>query len=201
MPVYEYKGQHYELSTTDPAAAKAKILSYLGQQAAPADATQTAPAAAAQAAPVAATEPPPSGLSGEFAGFADVFAQPAAAEPVAAAPKQTQPKPYTNRQEALNDAVNMLEEGFDQNQVIQSFKGIGVNWNEIIKRGKERSSPYFREQYVTPEEAARARATPRTDTGTITGREPGALEGTANHASGYPLWRYGNRLPVLYRSF
>ena len=180
MPVYEYKGQHYELSTTDPAAAKAKILSYLGQQAAPAAATQTAPAAAAQAAPVAATEPPPSGLSGEFAGFADVFAQPAAAEPVAAAPKPTQPKPYTNRQEALNDAVNMLEEGFDQNQVIQSFKGIGVNWNEIIKRGKERSSPYFREQYVTPEEAARARATPRTDTGTITGREPGALEGTAN---------------------
>jgi GNAT superfamily N-acetyltransferase len=125
-------------------------------------------------------EPPPAGLSGEFAGFADVFAPPAAAEPVVAAPQPTQPKPYRNRQEALNDAVNMLEEGFDQNQVIQSFKNIGVNWNEIIKRGKERSSPYFREQYVTPEEAARARAMPRTDTATITGREPGVLEGTAN---------------------
>lgn len=180
MPVYEYKGQHYELSTTDPAAAKAKILSYLGQQTAPAAATQTVPAAAAQAAPFAPTEPSPGGLSGEFAGFADVFAPPAAAEPVVAAPKPTQPRPYRNRQEALNDAVNMLEEGFDQNQVIQSFKNIGVNWNEIIKRGKERSSPYFREQYVTPEEAARARAMPRTDTGTITGREPGVLEGTAN---------------------
>ena len=123
--------------------------------------------------------PPPSGLSGEFAGFADVFAQPAA-EPAAVAPARAQPKPYRNRQEALNDAVNMLEEGFDQNQVIQSFKGIGVNWNEIIKRGQERSSPYFREQYVTPEEAARNRAAPRTDTATITGREPGYLEGTAN---------------------
>jgi len=30
MPVYEYQGQHYDLETTDPAAAKAKILNYLG---------------------------------------------------------------------------------------------------------------------------------------------------------------------------
>ena len=178
MPVYEYKGQHYDLSTTDPAEAKAKILRYLGQQTAPA-APAAAAQAAPQAAPVASTEPPPSGLSGEFAGFADVFAQPAAG-PAAVAPARAQPKPYRNRQEALNDAVNMLEEGADQNQVIQSFKGIGVNWNEIIKRGKDRSSPYFREQYVTPEEAARNRAAPRTDTATITGREPGYLEGTAN---------------------
>lgn len=33
MPVYQYKGQFYELSETDPAAAKAKILSHLGQPA------------------------------------------------------------------------------------------------------------------------------------------------------------------------
>jgi hypothetical protein len=32
MPVYEYKGQHYDLSETDPAAAKAKILAYIGTQ-------------------------------------------------------------------------------------------------------------------------------------------------------------------------
>lgn len=31
MPIYEYKGQQYEMSETDPAAAKAKILSYLGE--------------------------------------------------------------------------------------------------------------------------------------------------------------------------
>jgi len=49
MPIYEYQGQKYELSTTDPAEAKSKILSYLGQQAAP------APAPAAKAAPVEAT--------------------------------------------------------------------------------------------------------------------------------------------------
>jgi hypothetical protein len=32
MPIYEYKGQQYDLTETDPAAAKAKILSYLGEQ-------------------------------------------------------------------------------------------------------------------------------------------------------------------------
>lgn len=32
MPIYEYKGQQYELSETDPVAAKAKILSFLGEQ-------------------------------------------------------------------------------------------------------------------------------------------------------------------------
>jgi hypothetical protein len=33
MPVYEYQGQHYDLSETDPAAAKAKIMSHLGESA------------------------------------------------------------------------------------------------------------------------------------------------------------------------
>lgn len=32
MPIYEYKGQQYDLNETDPVAAKAKILSYLGEQ-------------------------------------------------------------------------------------------------------------------------------------------------------------------------
>lgn len=32
MPIYEYQGQQYEMSTTDPQEAKNKILSYLGQQ-------------------------------------------------------------------------------------------------------------------------------------------------------------------------
>jgi hypothetical protein len=32
MPVYEYKGVHYDLADTDPAAAKAKIQSHLGEK-------------------------------------------------------------------------------------------------------------------------------------------------------------------------
>ena len=40
MPIYEYKGQQYELSETDPVAAKVKILSFLGEQPAQAAAQQ-----------------------------------------------------------------------------------------------------------------------------------------------------------------
>lgn len=61
MPIYQYQGKHYDLSETDPAAAKAKILNYLGSQepaapaaetAAPAAATPAAPAIAKPAAPI-----------------------------------------------------------------------------------------------------------------------------------------------------
>lgn len=47
MPVYEYKGQQYDISDTDPAVAKAKIQAYLGETTAPAQAEQK---------PVTATE-------------------------------------------------------------------------------------------------------------------------------------------------
>lgn len=33
MPIYEYEGKHYDLTETDPAAAKAKIMAHLGQPA------------------------------------------------------------------------------------------------------------------------------------------------------------------------
>ena len=36
MPIYEYQGQQYEMQETDPYKAKARILSYLGTQQAPA---------------------------------------------------------------------------------------------------------------------------------------------------------------------
>jgi hypothetical protein len=43
MPIYEYKGQQYDIATDDPAAAKSKILGYLDKQAAPAQAPTQAP--------------------------------------------------------------------------------------------------------------------------------------------------------------
>ena len=45
MPIYEFKGQQYDIATDDPAAAKAKILSYLGSQE-PAPAKKPVPVAA-----------------------------------------------------------------------------------------------------------------------------------------------------------
>ena len=43
MPIYEYKGQQYDIATDDPAAAKSKILGYLDKQAAPAQTPTQAP--------------------------------------------------------------------------------------------------------------------------------------------------------------
>lgn len=53
MPIYEYKGLHYDIDTDNAAAAKAKILGFLGSQG------QPAPAPAAAPAPVAAPAPTP----------------------------------------------------------------------------------------------------------------------------------------------
>lgn len=49
MAIYEYQGQQYEIETDDPAVAKAKILSHLGQ-----GAEQPAPSPSPSAAPVVA---------------------------------------------------------------------------------------------------------------------------------------------------
>ncbi len=53
MPIYEYRGQQYEMAETDPAVAKARILSYLGETVAP---PATPPPASTRApAPIAPT--------------------------------------------------------------------------------------------------------------------------------------------------
>jgi hypothetical protein len=58
MPIYEYKGLHYDIDTDDAAAAKAKILGFLGSQGQPAPApVAPAPVAAPTPAPAAAPEP------------------------------------------------------------------------------------------------------------------------------------------------
>ena len=53
MPIYEYKGQQYEMAETDPAVAKARILSYLGETVAP----PAPPASTRAPAPTAAVTP------------------------------------------------------------------------------------------------------------------------------------------------
>ena len=50
MPIYEYKGQQYDIATEDPTAAKAKILSYIGSQ-------NPAPTPAAAPTPTQDVEP------------------------------------------------------------------------------------------------------------------------------------------------
>jgi hypothetical protein len=146
MPIYEYQGKQYDVATDDPSAAKAKILSYLGAQEAPKPAPVSTPAATAPEfappAPVVAKEPEP--------------------------PKRA---PYKNRLEMLDDAVNLLEEGANQEKLKQSLQSIGVKFEDVIKHGQKRGSPYFKQQapMATPappraraEPAGEIKATPET---------------------------------------
>lgn len=59
MPIYEYDGKHYDIDTTDVAAAKAKILSYIGSQkpTAPASAPARPAPAPAESRPLVGTMP------------------------------------------------------------------------------------------------------------------------------------------------
>ena len=59
MPIYEYKGLHYDIDTDDAAAAKAKILGFLGSQGQPAPAPTPAPVAAPAPAPAPVAAPAP----------------------------------------------------------------------------------------------------------------------------------------------
>jgi hypothetical protein len=78
-----------------------------------------------------------------------------------------QPKraPYKNRVEMLDDAVNLLEEGANQEKLKQSLQSMGVNFEDVVKHGQQRGSDYFKQQAPMAVPAPpRARAEP---TGTV----------------------------------
>jgi len=67
-------------------------------------------------------------------------AQPQAEQPA-------EPQPYRDKTEALNDAVNLLEEGADRDQVYARFAPIATR-EEIEAFGIERGSEYFQRQEI-----------------------------------------------------
>lgn len=67
MPIYEYKGQQYDIATDDPTAAKAKILNYIGTQ---------EPAPVKKAAQATEPEAEPSLGSPMGTGLEEILAQP-----------------------------------------------------------------------------------------------------------------------------
>lgn len=90
-------------------------------------------------------------------------------------PKKDAPPAYKNRTEALDDAVNLLEEGVDREELKAAFTKMGVPWSEIVSYGQKRGSDYFK-QTTGP---ASTKSMPAT--GEVkAGEEPGWLKGTAN---------------------
>lgn len=155
----------------------------IGKVAPKAQAAAPAPAAAqAQAAVPAEDDAIGQFQDPETAGIASYLAQqtpapvPATATPTAA---PEEPPPYKNKQEALDDAVNMLEEGVDKAELISAIQKLGIKWDEIVSHGQKRGSQYFKQQPTfSPEESSSGllwvagEAKPS--------EEPGWLEGTAN---------------------
>ena len=145
MPIYEYQGKQYDVATDDPSAAKAKILSYLGTQEAP------------KPAPVA-QKPAPSALSSEFNVGLPMGTGAEETKPAPVVTKEPEPPkraPYKNRLEMLDDAVNLLEEGANQDKLKQSLQSMGVKFEDVVKHGQKRGSPYFKQQAPLPPETFR----------------------------------------------
>ena len=140
MPIYEYKGQQYDIATDDPAAAKAKILGYLGAQ-------EQAPA----------PKPTQAASTGDFdfgspmgTGAEEIMAAARPAPVVGKEPAPAKRDPYKSRIEMLDDAVNLLEEGADREEMKQSLQQMGVKFEDVVKHGQKRGSSYFKRQAPTP---------------------------------------------------
>ena len=100
-----------------------------------------------------------------------------APKPVATpAPQATEQVPYANRLQALDDAVNMLEENAPQQGVRDAFAKIGISWPDIIKHGQSRGSEYFKQQAVP----AGIKPPAQPITGEITPAEKTYTEGVVN---------------------
>ena len=70
------------------------------------------------------------------------------AAPVKAKEQRPEPAPYKSKTEALDDAVNLLEEGYGMDKVTSAFSNLGVSKDEIVAHGQKRKSEYFAPQKI-----------------------------------------------------
>jgi hypothetical protein len=98
---------------------------------------------------------------------------------VSPAAEEKKPPPYKNRIEALDDAVNLVEEGADLGKVNEAFAKIGIKPNEIAAHGQKRGSEYFKQQPAQPTQAPQLPADYK-PSGEIKAWEPTALEEVGN---------------------
>lgn len=70
------------------------------------------------------------------------------AAPAKAKEPRPEPPPYKSRGEALDDAVNLLEEGYGMDKVTSAFSNLGISRDEIVAHGQKRKSEYFAPQKI-----------------------------------------------------
>ena len=133
------------------------------------------PPSVAPPIPEPQAEAPVQTLAGTMAGFESAFPVPEepVATPTPVAP--TEPAPYASRAEALDDAVNMLEEGADQAQVFAGFGRLGITPQEIAKHGQARGSAFFQQERVPP-----GTVLPTEPSGRMQAFEPGMVQQIAD---------------------
>jgi len=84
-------------------------------------------------------------------------------------------EPYKSRVEALDDAVNLIEEGYTPKEVLDGFKKIGITEQEIMLHGQQRGSAMFQPQPIQPGVQPAVAPSDRMEA-----YEPSLLEATAN---------------------
>lgn len=68
----------------------------------------------------------------------------------------SEPAPYKDKTQALDDAVNYLEEGRDIAEVEQAFAGAGITRQEIMQHGQQRGGQLFQPEPPGPKGAVPA---------------------------------------------
>lgn len=107
-------------------------------------------------------------LSGEFdAGLPTTGTGATPAPTVVKEPGPAKRAPYKNRTEMLDDAVNLLEEGVDREEMKKSLQGMGVKWEDVVKHGQRRGSEYFKRQAPAPAPTRPVTSAPRKGTDEI----------------------------------
>ena len=101
-------------------------------------------------------------------------------KPIVTAP--TKPAPYKSKVEALDDAVNLIEEGYNPDEVYAGLEKLGIGKQEIAAHGRKRGSERFAAIPAGPQPVATPPSQPPMSfvPGEVTPWEMGWVESTAN---------------------
>ena len=99
---------------------------------------------------VTPTEPAqPDSITGMESAFVPTPSEPRAKKPVVDR-QVTEPAPYKSRAEAIDDLINLAEEGVPLDKIKEQSSRLKIDFAELVKRGKERNSPMFQTGTMEP---------------------------------------------------